>query len=190
MHRARLMCVCLAAVAMLIAPTQAHAEGYVSPWLGVNFGSSPANGRAAFGASAGYMGAGIFGAEFDFGYSPSFFGKDTDFGNNNVMTAMGNLIVGIPIGGTRGGGFRPYATGGIGLIRTNINGLLSTDAINNNDFGFNLGVGAMGFFNNHFGMRGDVRYFRNVNNNSSTNDLNLDLGGFDFWRAYVGLVIR
>lgn len=190
MRRASLMCVCLAALAMLVAPTQARAEGYVSPWLGVNFGNDPANGRAAFGGSAGYMGAGVFGAEFDFGYSPSFFGKDTDFGSNNVMTAMGNLIIGIPIGGTRGGGARPYVTGGIGLIRSDVNGILTADSISNNDFGFNVGAGLMGFFNDHFGMRGDVRYFRNINDNSANNDLDLDLGGFDFWRAYIGLVIR
>jgi hypothetical protein len=190
MRRASLMFACLAAVMMLAAPSQARAEGFVSPWLGVNFGNDPANGRAAFGASAGYMGAGIFGAEFDFGYSPSFFGTDTDFGSNNVMTAMGNLIVGIPIGGTTGGGLRPYVTGGIGLIRTDINGLLNTGGISNNDFGFNLGGGFMAFFNNHFGMRGDVRYFRNANDNADDDEINLDLGGFDFWRAYVGVVIR
>jgi hypothetical protein len=49
----------------------------------------------------------------------------------------------------------------------------------------------MGFFNNHVGLRGDVRYFRTINNNdSSLDDVNLDLGSFDFWRASVGVVIR
>ena len=45
------------------------------------------------------MGGGIFGAEFNFGYSPSFFGTNNDFGNNSVIDVMGNLIIGIPIGG-------------------------------------------------------------------------------------------
>lgn len=190
MRRASLLLVFIVAMMGIVVPTQARAEGYVSPWLGVNFGNDPANGRAAFGASAGYMGAGIFGAEFDLGYSPSFFGTESDFGNNSVLTGMANLIIGIPIGGTSGGGLRPYVTGGAGLIRSDVNGILTSDSISNNDFGINAGVGVMGFFNNHFGMRGDVRYFRNVNDNSTDNNLNLDLGGFDFWRAYVGVVIR
>ena len=189
MRRVSVMILLVATIAV-VAPTQARAEGFVSPWLGVNFGHDPAEGRAAFGAGAGYMGAGVFGAEFDFGYSPHFFGTENDFGNNNVMTAMGNIIIGIPIGGTSGGGVRPYVTGGIGLIRTDINGIFSDDSFSNNDFGFNLGAGVMGFFNDHFGMRGDLRYFRNANDNVDDDELDLDLGGFDFWRAYVGLVIR
>ena len=32
-----------------------------------------------------------------FNYSPNFFGTENDFGNNNVMTAMGNIIIGIPL---------------------------------------------------------------------------------------------
>jgi hypothetical protein len=180
------------AVAVVYAPTEARADGFVSPWTGANFGSNIADGRASFGASAGYMGKGALGGEFDFGYSPSFFGTDNVFGNNNVMTAMGNLIVGIPIGGTHGAGVRPFAVGGIGLIRTSIDGPSDGTALSldNNDFGFNLGGGVMGYFNNHVGLKGELRYFRNVQDNSVANNLNLDLGGFHFWRAAVGLVLR
>jgi opacity protein-like surface antigen len=136
------------------------------------------------------MGAGIIGGEFDFGYSPSFFGTENDFGNNNVLTGMGNVIVGIPIGGTSGGGVRPYLTGGVGLIRTQIDGLFDeVDGVSNNDFGFNLGAGVMGYFNDHVGLRGDIRYFRNLHEDDDS-DIDFDLGGFDFWRASIGLVIR
>ena len=49
----------------------------------------------------------------------------------------------------------------------------------------------MGFFSNHIGLRGDLRYFRTVNNESTfDNGLNIDLGGFDFWRGSFGVVIR
>lgn len=179
-----------AALMFLVAPTPARADGFFSPWAGVNFGSDPANGRGSFGVSAGYMGAGIIGGEFDFGYSPSFFGTENDFGNNNVLTAMGNVIIGVPIGGTRGGGVRPYVTGGVGLIRTQIDGLLDDiDGVSNNDFGFNLGAGVMGYFNDHVGLRGDLRYFRNLNEHDD-NQIDFDLGNFDFWRASIGLVIR
>ena len=105
---------------------------------------------------------------------------------------MGNLIIGIPVGGTHGAGIRPYLTGGLGLVQTKIvsgvTGIADTD---NNDFGFNFGGGVMGFFSNHVGIRGDVRYFRTVNNDSTfDNGLNIDLGGFDFWRGSFGLVFR
>ena len=42
----------------------------------------------------------------------------------------------------------------------------------------------MGYFATHFGLRGDVRYFRNLQDHSSlANGPNVDLGGFHFWRA-------
>jgi hypothetical protein len=49
-------------------------------------------GRGTFGVSAGGMGAGVIGGEVDFGYNPSFFGTQNDFGNNSVLNVMRNLI--------------------------------------------------------------------------------------------------
>ncbi len=67
-------------------------------------------------------------------------------------------------------------SGGLGLIQTMIrSGVNGIDDANKKDFGSNLGGGAMGFFNDHVGLRGDV---------------NFDLGSFDFWRAPVGVVLR
>jgi len=185
-------------------PAPAKAEGFVSPWIGVNFGTNPfvslkdgrdldEGARTSYGVTAGYMGAGIIGGEFDFGYSPSFFGDESDFGSNNVLTAMGNIIVGIPIGGTKGAGVRPYVTGGIGLIRTSYGELLNFDAVSNNDFGYNLGAGIMGYFATHIGIRGEVRYFRTFEDDvfGDFGDLpNLNLGSFHFWRASIGVVIK
>src|SRR5439155_20805975 len=94
-----------ATAALVCAPSPARADGYVNPWAGVNFGSDVANGRTGFGVSAGGMGAGVIGGEVNFGYSPSFFGTQNDFGNNTVIDLMGNLIVGVPIGGQHGAGF-------------------------------------------------------------------------------------
>src|SRR5881394_2949111 len=94
----------LAGVALAFNAAPARADGFVNPWAGVQFGSNVDNGRGAFGVTAGGMGAGIIGGEVDFGYSPSFFGTKTDFGNNSVINLMGNVIVGVPIGGTHGAG--------------------------------------------------------------------------------------
>src|SRR5204863_7864304 len=53
-----------AAVALVCAPLPARADGYFSPWAGVNFGNTQAEGHRTFGVSAGAMGAGVFGGEF------------------------------------------------------------------------------------------------------------------------------
>jgi hypothetical protein len=186
-----------ATVAAIWTPAAARAEGYVSPWAAVQFGGKLTDvrddvdrGRAAFGVTAGGMGAGIIGGEVDLGYSPSFFGTSNDFGNNTVVTVMGNVIVGIPIGGTTGGGVRPYVTGGVGLIRTQIDGgnlFPLTSSSSNNQMGFNIGAGVMGFFADHFGIRGDIRYMR-----AFTGDVinNIDLGSLNFTRLSFGVVFR
>src|SRR5260370_1396218 len=52
-------------------------------------------------------------------------------------------------------------------------------------------VGVMGYFSDHFGLRGDVRYLRNLQNNSSSlTNVNFDPGNFHFWRASIGVVLR
>ena len=185
------------AIAVVLTPTQARADGFVTPWVGTAFGNSNniKNGQKTFGVSAGVMGAGIIGGEADFGWSPSYFGTQSDFGNNTVMTLMGNVILGVPVGGQHGAGIRPYAVGGIGLIRTQIDGgsltRVSSASSSNNMFGWDAGGGVMGYFSDHVGLRGDVRYLR------ATSDLNsgirsLDLNGdrLHFWRASIGVVIR
>lgn len=176
-----------AAVAVVYTPVQARAEGYVSPWAGVNFGNDQNEGDFTYGVNAGYMGAGIIGFEFGLGVAPDFFGEVVD---NSVIDVMGNIIVGIPIGGTSGAGFRPYVTGGLGLIRTNIDVPLIEAT---NDFGYNLGAGVMGYFTDHLGLRADVRYLRTIDSDDldfGNGFPDFDRGAFDFWRASIGLVIR
>src|SRR5438093_11443717 len=135
MRRALKAAILAATVAVISAPALAHAEGYVSPWVSANAGSSFDNGRAGFGVNAGGMGAGVIGGELGFGWSPSFFGTKDDFGNNSVLDLMGNVIVGVPIGGTHGAGVRPFVTGGLGLIRTQIDGgsLTGTNVLSHNN---------------------------------------------------------
>ncbi|HEX3703696.1 MAG TPA: outer membrane beta-barrel protein [Vicinamibacterales bacterium] len=181
-----------AVVAGVAAPSQARAEGYVSPWAGIAFGTNASNSRGMFGVDAGGMGAGIIGGEVDFGYSPSFFGTQNDFGHNTVIDVMGNVIVGVPIGGTHGPGVRPFVTGGVGLLRTQIDGgTIAQVSSSNNMFGWNLGAGVMGYFAEHFGLRGDIRYLRGFKDlNTGVNNFGVDNGQLHLWRASIGLVFR
>ena len=156
MRRAVKVLILTAAAALALSPVQARAEGYISPWVaanagtgfnGNNLGRSFDNGRAGIGTQVGAMGKGIIGAELDFGWSPSFFGTTNDFGSNSVIDVMGNIIVGIPIGGTHGAGIRPYVTAGLGLLRTQIDGgTVATVSSSNNDLGWNAGAGVDGVF--------------------------------------------
>jgi opacity protein-like surface antigen len=185
------------AVALVLAPIQARADGFVVPWVGTAFGTNISNGRTTFGVDAGGMGAGIIGGEVDFGYNPSFFGNTSDFGHNTVINLMGNIIVGIPVGGQRGPGIRPYAVGGIGLVRTQVDGgtLLKVSS-SDNMFGWDVGAGLMGYFGDHVGLRGDLRYVRGTHDlATATSSAPFDIIDFNgnklhFWRASIGVVFR
>src|SRR3954467_3039923 len=133
MKRAIKTLILASAAAVVLAPMQARADGFVTPWVGSAFGSSIQNGQATLGVSAGGMGAGIIGGEADFGWSPSFFGTKSDFGSNTVMDLMGNLIMGTPRAGAAGGGVAPYVVGCLRLIRSQIDrGTLGRGSLSNN----------------------------------------------------------
>jgi hypothetical protein len=180
----------LSAAVGLLAPAPGFADGFFAPFAGVNFGNRPVEGNhGSYGFSAGGMGGGIIGGEFDFGFAPNIFEESV---SNHALTAMGNLIVGIPVGGQRGPGLRPYVVGGLGLIRTHQDASPGFAELNANDLGFNLGGGVMGFFNDHVGLRGDLRYMRNITSDMRDADLDPEfgVGDLDFWRASIGIVLR
>jgi len=199
--------VALAGLAIVAVPERASAQWFVTPFLGGNFAGDANFGsfnddfddeferRLDFGVTTGWMSEGIVGFEIDFGFSPNFF-EDTigdtnfDFGDNNVTTLMGNVLLSAPIGGTSGAGIHPYGSGGVGLIRSRINGGDFFDDLTTNDFGFNVGGGINAYFNDRIGIRGDVRYFRSLQDNEPDDEFDLAISDFDFWRASVGVTFR
>jgi opacity protein-like surface antigen len=176
---------------MFLAAPSARADWFVSPLVGVNFGgdTNEDSRKAPFGVSLGWMGAGVVGFETTFMYTPSFFNDEDLIGSNNVMSWMGNVIVGAPIGDEQQ--IRPYLSGGVGLLRSRIGGDNVDDLfdISRNDFGVNIGAGAMGFFTPNVGLRGDVRYFRSVSEEAG-DDFDIDLGDFDFWQVTAGVAFK
>src|SRR4051812_44891164 len=97
----------MTAVAALVFVTTmaapARADVTLTPFIGGLFGGIlPSGAKPAYGVSLTAMGAGIIGAEFDFSWTPGFV-EATSF-NDSVTEAnmTGNLIVGVPIGGTHG----------------------------------------------------------------------------------------
>jgi len=191
-------CALMAALALVVLPGVAAADFLFTPYVGRTF-AKDASGHehGTYGASIGWMGGGIAGAEIDFGFTPNFFEpKDCTTcsnltGKNNVFDLMVNAVVGVPIGGTKGAGIRPYVVGGVGLLRQQVPGLTEALKVSSNDFGVDLGFGAMGFFSDHVGLRGDVRYFRSLqDNNTDATIPRFAIGNFDFWRWTAGLVLR
>lgn len=195
----------LAFVTTVVTPRTAAADWLLTPFVGWNFESS-ANlfdipdsdkfeNKVDFGASLAWMGAGVVGFEVDFGYSPNFFENAADdgdfaFGDSNVTTLMGNVILGIPIGGQHGVGFRPYAVAGVGLIKSRIGDAEDFFNVDSTDFGIDVGGGANFFFTDKFGIRGDLRYFRSLQDVKPADEFSIGLADFQFWRGSVGATFR
>jgi opacity protein-like surface antigen len=98
---------------------------------------------------------------------------------------MSNIIVGPQIGPAR-----PYVTGGLGLMKSNVS---ADPAIllggGNNSLGWDIGGGLMIFATENVGVRGDIRHFHSFKD--------FEILGFplaqtklDFGRASAALVLR
>ena len=185
-------------VVMTLAPMPARADTLFIPFFGVNVGGdsgkkfSEAFDTSQFnwGASLTFMGGGVFGVEGDFGFSPDFYGK-TDVGGSNVLTATGNLVIGIPFGGQHGFGIRPYGLGGAGLLRSKSDFGTGVAEIDENDLTWSAGGGVLLFFGTRAGIRFDIRYFKTFD------DLEIlgvpiaqSPGKVDFTRTSLGFVLR
>lgn len=185
----------------------------VGGWFGsLNVGSDFArdveDNSMNFGGTLGYSN-GWFGGEFLADFTPNFGIRNNFLGEDpQVNSYMFNLMGSIP--GGRVAQFRPYVSGGLGMVSLRsdvISG--NTDALNeqihpsDTQLGSNFGFGAMGFGGN-WGLRADVRYFRafrddQLNTVIGTTDANqtpaeqlanVMLSGLDFWRANIGLAFR
>ena len=187
-----------ALVAITLAPVSARADTLLTPFFGVNFGGDAGKefseafdtSQYNWGASITFMGGGVFGVEGDFGFSPDFYGK-TDIGGSHVLTATGNLVIGIPFGGQHGFGIRPYGVVGAGLLKSTSDFGTGVADIDENDLTWSAGGGVFLFFGTRTGIRFDVRYFKTFD------DLEIlgvsiaeSPGKVDFTRASLGFVLR
>ena len=166
----------------------ARAQSFISPMYGVNFGGvsgCPQLVSCTDKQTNLSLGAGVFrriiGVEAEVAYAPTFFGEAAGL-SSNVLTLMGNVMFGY-----QRGILRPYAAVGAGLLRTHVDGGELFDDVSENDFGVNAGAGLIGMFTEHVGLRGEIRYFRSFASDDADDDLDLEVGDFDFWRAYAGV---
>ena len=180
-----------------LTPAAARADGLIIPFFGANFGGDAGESlgdgadakRFDWGASFTWMGGGVFGFEGDIGYSPDFYGK-SDLGGSSVLSLMGNVLLGVPFGGQKGFGVRPYGLVGLGVLRSDLESFDELLGFNDTETAWNFGGGLLIFFGTHVGMRGDVRYFRTLGD--------VDFGPIDisksdaveYARGSLGIVFR
>ena len=184
-----------AALILALAPAPAQADWLFTPSIGTTFGGdSNGNEHFTYEVALGWMGGGVFGWEADVAFTPEFFESDDDDfdfdGGSNVVSAMANAIIGIPFGGQRDAGVRPYVTAGLGMLQTEARTNDDLFHVDNSEFGFSVGAGALGFFSDHVGLRGDVRYLRSFVDPEQDNEFDVAVGNFDYWRGVGGLTFR
>ena len=173
----------------LALPSQARAEGFISPLIGFNFGGDAncpsvqgcEDKRMNFGVALGAAGS-IFGFEEEFAYARDFFGSAPTL-KSSVITVMSNVMLAPKIGPVR-----PYLATGVGLIKTHVDltttSILTTD---NNNFGWDIGGGLHITVAPHIGVRGDIRYFHTF---QDLGPMGFSLGAnqkLDFGRAAAAL---
>jgi hypothetical protein len=139
----------------------AHAQGFISPLIGFDFGGDSGCATASdcedknsnIGIAFGSLGT--VGYEGELAYARNFFGE-TPGTSSNVLTFMNNLMIAPRIGPVR-----PYVLFGVGLIKTHVE--LTVPSLlesSNTNFGWDFGGGLMVFFGDHLGVRGDLRRFK------------------------------
>ena len=187
MRRAWLTAVVLSLLAFGL-PLSANAQTFLTPYGGATFGADAPSSKPAFGASLTFLGR-VAGFEVDFGYTPDFFNEDADdvvlIGDSNVTSLMGNFVLAVG-----NGRVRPYGVIGLGLLRSRVDGGDLFDEVSTNDFGFNVGFGAISMVSDRVGFRGDVRYLRSLEDPEVDDDFDVEVGNFDFWRATGGVTFR
>ena len=184
-----------AALLLLCLPRDGAAQGFINPFVGTTLTSPSASGGSSapgFGVAFGRLGS-VVGFDSEIAYYPEVIDNAPNaIAKSRVISFSGGMLI-----GPRLGAVTPYFALGAGNLNLNVTGVSSVlvpnpESISNNYFTFNTGGGVMGYFSDHFGVRGDLRYFRAFG--LKLDDLE-NVGGFEFdrfnfWRGYFGLAIK
>ncbi len=190
----------VAAVLLLAVPRPASAEIFAIPFMGIKFGGSTsvpdfdlAAGAKKFswGGSVMQLDQGILGVEGTFGYVPEYFDREDRelvTSGSFVFDLTGSAIIAAPPGMT-GGGLRPYAAIGAGLVHAQSVEFLAVLQVRRTMPVVIVGGGAYGLFTNNVGVRLDYRYLRSV---ATPDDGSLATVGrrISYSRFTFGLLLR
>src|SRR5260370_3578527 len=138
-----------------------HAQGFISPFIGYDFGGDAScpnitncqDKKLNAGVAIGSLGS-ILGFEEEVAYAKDFFGNAPEL-SSSVLSLMSNLMVVPAIGPVH-----PYVLGGLGLINSHMDftasSILTSD---NNDLGWALGGGVIALLGGHLGALGPIPSF-------------------------------
>ena len=192
----------LVTIAVLLAtPAAARAEVFVTPFAGVKFGGSTSivdlefaatKKKFSIGGALMNVNEGIFGYEVAIGYLPGYLEADDApeplvKPGSFAVDLTGSALFSLPPSFT-GGGLRPYAAIGAGLIHVQAEDILETFQIRRTVPVASFGGGATGLLTNSVGVRFDYRYLRSL----TTDDGSLANVGrrISYSRFTIGLYLR
>ena len=164
--RAGTLAIAIAVMGMW-APRTAQAQAFFDVRLGAASGGLVTNAATTVSGSVGYF-ARYFGVDGDYSYSRNIGPATTSppglsTTTLNLRTVSFNMLGGPTVGPQ--GKWRPYGALGIGWLggvaKFEDIFILSTSH-DENDLAMNFGGGVIGFFNRRYGLRVDLRCFRDL----------------------------
>jgi opacity protein-like surface antigen len=136
---------------------------------------------------------GILGWEAEFGNVAGYFGNEEVSSirplvkpGSYVNDLTGSVVLSLPPGFT-GGGLRPYAVIGAGLIHARTEDYFEVVLVRRTVPALNLGIGAVGMFTNNVGVRFDVRHLRSLTSDAPTGGVGRSIS---YSRFTIGLLLR
>ena len=184
----------LVLTAFAAAPAKASADWLFTPFIGMNWGGTAGftierddfedefEQKMNFGAQLSWMGAGALGFEVDFGYSPNFFENTAGDNDFAVRRQQRHDADGQPEGrrAVRRPERRRHPSLRLGRHRHHQDRGSTTPTICSKwtapDWGLNVGGGVAGFFSDNFGLQGDVRYFRSLQDTEADGESDFNVG--------------
>lgn len=187
---------------LLALPGVARADFFIVPFAGVKFGGSTSivdlelaagKKKLVLGIAARTISDGIIGYEAEFGNIAGYFGNEEVSSitplvkpGSYVNDLTGSLVLSLPPRFT-GGGLRPYAVIGGGLIHAESEDYLELFQVRRTVPAITFGVGAIGMFTNNVGVRFDVRHLRSLANDAPTGSVSRQIA---YSRLTIGLLVR
>jgi hypothetical protein len=191
-----------ACVLLLAGAVPARADFFVVPFLGAKFGGSTSiadfelaagKKKLVLGIGARVVDDGIIGYEVEFANIAGYFANEEVSSirplvktGSYVNDLTGSLVLSLPPGFT-GGGLRPYAVIGGGLIHAQSEDLFDVIKVRRTVAALNLGIGAVGMITNNVGLRFDLRHLRSLSNDPPTGGVGHQIA---YSRFTVGLLLR
>ena len=184
---------------LIVGPARAWADWQFAPFFGYSFKGETTlvtpealgdlKVRWTVGGTVTLIGRGPLGVEGTVLVVPHFFeaGNVGAVSSSRTYALMGNVVLAAPQGWNEYG-LRPFVSGGLGLMHASQRTTSPVFPINQNLLGYNVGGGAVGFINDHTGLRFDLRYYSSL----SRTDEAVALGPvrLRYWTGTVGVVLK